>query len=600
MGLRNAAAADPRRVIEKPDRAGFPHPSGYPQNRFRSPEVGSPAPMLSLDVDRTQEEHMIPVILAVKLGTAAIAGVTVTGPATESAKASARDTAVPSLCGPPGLPTGPESGAWSPEGSTGRSPYGARGQRPEETDGRRGGDIRTENTWAAGAGIAGAVDMRTAMPIRRSTGDGSLVGGWPPIEANGEALIRWIERWMAHMELWIRQAQHATAPPAGATTTIGEQRAVGEGVTSAVVPPKGRAAVGMRSAALALARKWPVARDERLEALPVRSWLLWPSFGTASSDGGFTLGEAGALFGVAGLARFDQFENCLQDGGGIGLDDGVAGPEQGGKSELNASAWWPDARSSSVRVPDARDADDESHTTHAVGLLNLDLQISVPPGSRGQDVPDLSDRGLGGGSMRPGSTGVGEVRGEPAGEASGEPGAVAAETPGEATADGTAPSGGPTLKAGELGSKATGTQGEPAVETRGDVAVKAAESWLGTPYTWGGGAAGGPSKGVGRGAVRVGFDCSGLVMAAWAKAGVELGHYTGTQFRQGRRVALDELRPGDLMFFGGGQSDPTHVGMYAGDGLMIHAPKTGDVVKKVDVLGSRHYMTTFRGAVRPA
>ncbi|MCC5577800.1 C40 family peptidase, partial [Microtetraspora sp. AC03309] len=108
-----------------------------------------------------------------------------------------------------------------------------------------------------------------------------------------------------------------------------------------------------------------------------------------------------------------------------------------------------------------------------------------------------------------------------------------------------------------------------------------------------------PSKGVGRGAARIGFDCSGLVMAAWAKAGVGLGHYTGTQFRQGRQVPLSELRPGDLMFFGGTTAAPTHVGMYAGDGMMIHAPKTGDVVRKVDVLSSRHYMTTFRGAVRP-
>ncbi len=147
--------------------------------------------------------------------------------------------------------------------------------------------------------------------------------------------------------------------------------------------------------------------------------------------------------------------------------------------------------------------------------------------------------------------------------------------------------------------QATVREKDTPVETRGELAVKAAESWLGTPYTWGGGAAEGPSKGVGRGAARIGFDCSGLVMAAWAKAGVGLGHYTGTQFRQGRRVPLSELRPGDLMFFGGATTAPTHVGMYAGDGMMIHAPKTGDVVKKVDVLSSRHYMTTFRGAVRP-
>jgi cell wall-associated NlpC family hydrolase len=134
----------------------------------------------------------------------------------------------------------------------------------------------------------------------------------------------------------------------------------------------------------------------------------------------------------------------------------------------------------------------------------------------------------------------------------------------------------------------------------GEVAVKAAEKWLGTPYTWGGGTAGGPSRGIGRGAVRVGFDCSGLTLAAWAKAGVALGHYTGTQINQGRSVPLSDLRPGDLMFFGGTRSRPAHVGIYAGGGMMIHAPHTGDVVRRVDVLGSRHYMSIYRGAVRPA
>lgn len=136
--------------------------------------------------------------------------------------------------------------------------------------------------------------------------------------------------------------------------------------------------------------------------------------------------------------------------------------------------------------------------------------------------------------------------------------------------------------------------------TSGEVAIKAAESWLGTPYTWGGGTSIGPSRGIGRGAGRVGFDCSGLAMAAWAKAGVSLGHYTGTQFRQGRRVSVEALRPGDLMFFGGHMGRPAHVGLYAGGGMMIHAPKTGDVVKQVDVLHSGYYMRIFRGAVRPA
>ncbi|SDH20156.1 Cell wall-associated hydrolase, NlpC family [Sinosporangium album] len=134
---------------------------------------------------------------------------------------------------------------------------------------------------------------------------------------------------------------------------------------------------------------------------------------------------------------------------------------------------------------------------------------------------------------------------------------------------------------------------------RGQIAVNAALQRLGTPFSWGGGSPEGPTKGIGSGRETVGFDCSGLVLHAWSKAGVRLGHYTGTQFRQGRRVSTAELRPGDLVFFGGGFNDPTHVGLYLGDGVMVHAPKSGDVVKKTDFLKSPYYRTRYRGAVRP-
>ncbi|MBB5080734.1 C40 family peptidase [Nonomuraea endophytica] len=135
--------------------------------------------------------------------------------------------------------------------------------------------------------------------------------------------------------------------------------------------------------------------------------------------------------------------------------------------------------------------------------------------------------------------------------------------------------------------------------TKGEAAATAALARLGTPFSWGGGAPSGPTRGIGRGANTIGFDCSGLTLYAWSKAGVTLGHYTGTQFRQGRRVALSDLRKGDLVFFGGGNGDPTHVGLYLGNGIMIHAPKTGDVVKKTQFLKSSYYRSTYRGAVRP-
>ncbi|MFC4058191.1 C40 family peptidase [Planomonospora corallina] len=135
----------------------------------------------------------------------------------------------------------------------------------------------------------------------------------------------------------------------------------------------------------------------------------------------------------------------------------------------------------------------------------------------------------------------------------------------------------------------------PAIRNRpspGRTAVAAALRRVGTPYVWGGGSSDGPTRG--------GFDCSGLALHAWAKAGVKLTHYTGSQFRQGRRVPFSQLRAGDLVFFGGGTGDPTHVGIYVKDGVMVHAPKAGDVVRTVNFADSPYYRARYRGAVRPS
>lgn len=98
---------------------------------------------------------------------------------------------------------------------------------------------------------------------------------------------------------------------------------------------------------------------------------------------------------------------------------------------------------------------------------------------------------------------------------------------------------------------------------RAAIAVAAAMSKLGSPYVW---AAAGPNT----------FDCSGLMLWAWAQAGVALPHYTGDQYNMGTHVSRNELQPGDLVFF---YPDLGHVGMYIGGGNVIHAPQPGDVVK---------------------
>lgn len=139
---------------------------------------------------------------------------------------------------------------------------------------------------------------------------------------------------------------------------------------------------------------------------------------------------------------------------------------------------------------------------------------------------------------------------------------------------------------------------------KGQRAADAALRWLGTPYSWGGGNAGGPTYGIdfpggGAGAndsrVR-GFDCSGLTLYAWAQVGVGLPHYSGYQYRSGRRVSRAELMPGDLVFWAY-TSDPAtihHVALYLGGGRVVMAPQSGDVVR-IAPMWSEGYL----GAVRP-
>ena len=128
--------------------------------------------------------------------------------------------------------------------------------------------------------------------------------------------------------------------------------------------------------------------------------------------------------------------------------------------------------------------------------------------------------------------------------------------------------------------------GGPSSNSSGADAAAIAVAWayqeIGVPYSWGGGDADGPTLGFAQGAFTVGFDCSGLTSFAWAHAGVQLGHYTGSQWDAGRHVAQSELLPGDLVFFATDTANAAtihHVGLYVGAGNMINAPQTGDVVR---------------------
>ena len=109
--------------------------------------------------------------------------------------------------------------------------------------------------------------------------------------------------------------------------------------------------------------------------------------------------------------------------------------------------------------------------------------------------------------------------------------------------------------------------------------VGVAMQFLGVPYVWGG-------------ASPRGFDCSGLVMYAFAKIGISLPHSSYAQFGMGTPVSIGQLEPGDLVFFSGA----SHVGIYIGGGQFIHAPHTGDVVKISSLSG--YYSSAFAGGRR--
>lgn len=104
------------------------------------------------------------------------------------------------------------------------------------------------------------------------------------------------------------------------------------------------------------------------------------------------------------------------------------------------------------------------------------------------------------------------------------------------------------------------------------IAIKAALSQLGIRYRWGASSPG------------VAFDCSGLTQWAWAKAGVSIPRVSRSQYSSLNRVPVSQAQPGDLLF---SQQSFFHVGIYIGNGQMIHAPRTGDVVKISSVTWTR-------------
>ncbi|MHA7653251.1 NlpC/P60 family peptidoglycan endopeptidase RipA [Mycobacterium sp. ML4] len=119
--------------------------------------------------------------------------------------------------------------------------------------------------------------------------------------------------------------------------------------------------------------------------------------------------------------------------------------------------------------------------------------------------------------------------------------------------------------------------------------IRRGMSQIGVPYSWGGGNAAGPSKGIDSGAGITGFDCSGLVLYSFAGVGIKLPHYSGSQYNLGRKIPTSQMRRGDVIFYGPGGSQ--HVTIYLGDGQMLEAPDIGLKVRTAPVRTSG--MTPF-------
>ncbi|MFF5182740.1 NlpC/P60 family protein [Streptomyces sp. NPDC000345] len=134
----------------------------------------------------------------------------------------------------------------------------------------------------------------------------------------------------------------------------------------------------------------------------------------------------------------------------------------------------------------------------------------------------------------------------------------------------------------------TGTAGSSTSTTDSSYATKAekalafARAQIGKPYVWG---ATGPDS----------YDCSGLTQAAWKAAGVTLPRTTYDQVNAGTTVSLADAQPGDLVFF---YDDISHVGLYIGNGMMIHAPKPGAYVREESIYYDGE--SAIHSVVRPA
>ncbi|MFI2505435.1 NlpC/P60 family protein [Streptomyces sp. NPDC018972] len=142
--------------------------------------------------------------------------------------------------------------------------------------------------------------------------------------------------------------------------------------------------------------------------------------------------------------------------------------------------------------------------------------------------------------------------------------------------------GGTSGSASGSSGSATSPSTDSSYAAKAEKALAFARAQIGKPYVWG---ATGPGS----------YDCSGLTQAAWKAAGVTLPRTTYDQVNAGTTVPVSQAQPGDLVFF---YDDVTHVGIYIGNGMMIHAPKPGTYVREESIYYDGE--SSIHSVVRPA
>ncbi|MBJ6636880.1 bifunctional lytic transglycosylase/C40 family peptidase [Streptomyces sp. DHE7-1] len=136
-----------------------------------------------------------------------------------------------------------------------------------------------------------------------------------------------------------------------------------------------------------------------------------------------------------------------------------------------------------------------------------------------------------------------------------------------------------------LANKPTTHSSKTVTTVQASTALNAATKMIGTPYSWGGGNASGPSTGTccspngHSGKSITGFDCSGLTLYAYAQAGITLPRTAAQQYAASEPVKPGQVRPGDLVFYGSSLSSIHHVGIYIGGGWILDAPRPGTQVR---------------------